>query len=605
MKTRKILFLLLALMIGVSARTQVTIGSADNPKAGAILDLNSTIKGGLMLTNVAIDNLSAIPASFPGVAGADANLIKGAMKGAMIYNTNPNTCPNVYVWNGDYWERMATNTIMATGTPLSSPNASNLFGGDAVEFTATYPGAKTYRWYASENNGAYEYLAVTTTPSYSKSFPSGNYKVKVIMDDCRSLIESNVVSFTPADLSPNFGSLAGGNYIYIYGNFPYAASGEYEQNGLVAHYDGIDNQGLGDKRHNSTATKWKDLKNTFELPRGAGLGQWLSNGFQALDDKFSFYSGSFPTAYPVGNSPRTVEVIFRTPDEENMFVQVTNKERIPFHYGSDGVSKSFNMNYRGAQNIACETENPNNLWIFYPIGGNMNNLISCLCSTPSLETPNTINTVTSTYQNHMNDPLTNSFINNTPALIIERTGALDTGTDEFLISFNLPYTTFLSMRLYNRVLTAEEIAHNAALDQKRYLTPPTVTIDGANCTEVIVLSPNFLMCKVPQGTATGNKEVEVNDVSYGQVYEYVDPSTDFYIHSILPIIGSASQTLTLTGNRLDEIIEMRAGDVPCTSLSANSTTATCILPANPPGETDITITTHSETYRFAKVFEYE
>jgi hypothetical protein len=54
---------------------------------------------------------------------------------------------------------------------------------------------------------------------------------------------------------------------------------------------------------------------------------------------------------------------------------------------------------------------------------------------------------------------------------------------------------FLSVRLYSRVLDRKEIEYNAALDQIRYLTPPTVTIGGTACEDITVLSKHFLVCK--------------------------------------------------------------------------------------------------------------
>jgi hypothetical protein len=44
---------------------QVTIGSENNPVSGAILDLNSTVKGGLVLSNVVITDLYGTPDEIP------------------------------------------------------------------------------------------------------------------------------------------------------------------------------------------------------------------------------------------------------------------------------------------------------------------------------------------------------------------------------------------------------------------------------------------------------------------------------------------------------------------------------------------------------------
>ncbi|MDR2086433.1 MAG: IPT/TIG domain-containing protein [Dysgonamonadaceae bacterium] len=607
-------------ILSANLRAQVTFGALTPPVPGAILDLNSTNKGGLILSNVALTDLSAIPSSFPKANVQDAAL-KNGMIGALIYNTNENTCIGIHAWNGDYWERIAANFIVTQDTLLSSSNAAIAFGDDTIKFTASLPGAKSYRWYLSENDGDYKYLGITTTNTYSKDFPTGKYKLKVIMDDCHSLTESNELAFSPASISPSFGSLAGGNYIYIYGDFPYAGTGDYAaQSDLVAHYDGINNRGEGDKSHDYSAASWKDLKTGFELPRTSSAGQWLSNGFQSLNETIlptytsaemavnaAFYTSNFPAAYPVGNDARTIEVIFRTPDEQKMFDQAQGIIRMILRYGKLEASKIFGILYRGETRVGC-TEDVDNQWVFYAIAGNISNLVTCLSSTPSLEAANTINTVTSTYQDSMRHSLTNSFINNVPATIVEQSGILNTGTDFLTLGYNLPYATFLSARLYNRILTPEEIAQNAALDQKRYLSPPTVTIDGQNCTDVVVLSPHFLMCKVPPGDIPEAKEVIVNNISYGEVYEYVDPVADFYIHEISPIVGpanTANRTLTLTGNLLNTITEVKVDNIVCTDLATSNSTATCTLPFHPAGEVDITITADSETYRFVKVFEYQ
>ncbi|MDR1654133.1 MAG: IPT/TIG domain-containing protein [Prevotellaceae bacterium] len=129
-----------------------------------------------------------------------------------------------------------------------------------------------------------------------------------------------------------------------------------------------------------------------------------------------------------------------------------------------------------------------------------------------MTTANTINTVTSTYANSIGDATnTNSYINNNLATIIERFGGMSLNTDEngiIRLGKNLSHSTFLSVRLYNRVLDRDEIQHNADLDQIRFLAPPIVTVDGNPCTNVTVLSPRIITCLAPTGTS-GTVDVEV------------------------------------------------------------------------------------------------
>jgi hypothetical protein len=97
--------------------------------------------------------------------------------------------------------------------------------------------------------------------------------------------------------------------------------------------------------------------------------------------------------------------------------------------------------------------------------------------------------------------------------------------------------------------------------------------------------------------------VEVNN-SYSGTYRYVSTS-EFYISSISPIVGTSGTLLTLKGNNLNMISKVEVGGKECTSPGL-TTIYTCTLPDNPPGEVDIIITlTDGKIYRFAKVFEYE
>jgi hypothetical protein len=605
---KKILVLSAALVLSANLHAQVTIGSVNAPKAGAILDLNSGAKGGLVLSNVGIDHPTEIPAGFPGVTPENTDAAKAGLKGAMIYNTNENTCIGVHAWNGDYWERIAPSLVMAPGTTLTSPNATIAFGGDIINFTASLPGAKTYRWYASENNGDYEYHGITTTNTWSKDFPTGNHKVKVIMDDCHAPAESNELSFSPASISPYFGSLAGGNYIYIYGDFKYAGTGDYIQDNLVVHYDAINNQALGDKSHSYIATDWKDLKNADNLPLigvpDPGDG-WKSNAFK-FSDSTSFGGITVPASWPQGNADRTIEITFKTP------AAGWNKDtdHLLFYYGTHVPSNTFSVMYRyDGSSVAGRS--------FYFIGGHTNNYFVTSDLIPALYEDSRLNTVTSTYSTNVSDPNTKGILNGTyiPPLN-PGTAPLNTGSSLLGIGTHplggywSPGFEISSVRLYRGVLSAAEIQHNADLDQIRYLDPPIVTIGGVPCSEVVVLSPHFLMCKVPAGSALGAAEVKVGIASYGNVYKYVDPDNAFYVSSISPIIGDANtpnQTLTLKGNNLDKIVDINVGGQPCTDLDTpDGKTLTCILPSNPAGEVDIIITMDDATiYRFAKVFEFK
>jgi hypothetical protein len=168
-----------------------------------------------------------------------------------------------------------------------------------------------------------------------------------------------------------------------------------------------------------------------------------------------------------------------------------------------------------------------------------------------------------------------------------------------------------SIRVYNKQLTPQEIAANYEVDRRRFMAPPTVTIGGQACTDVVVLSENFLMCKVPSSETLGKKDVKVVSdgvpTIYSDAYEYVG-SSNFYINTISPIVGVANQSgqiLTLTGNKLEDISTVEVGGEICTFSEETGGTYKYNLPVKPAGEVDIMITVGSDVYRFAKVFEYQ
>jgi hypothetical protein len=85
----KNLFLLpaLALFANATLQGQVTIGGVTEPAPGAILDLNSTAKGGLVLSNVTLTDLSAIPDAISGADAINGDAAKKAQFTGAIFIT--------------------------------------------------------------------------------------------------------------------------------------------------------------------------------------------------------------------------------------------------------------------------------------------------------------------------------------------------------------------------------------------------------------------------------------------------------------------------------------------------------------------------------------
>jgi hypothetical protein len=103
MRNRIMLLLLLAAVWTCqSIQAQVTMGGGTPPKAGAILDLNSTTKGGLLLSNVDITDLGKIPVGttiFPGItAGMKNREPKSTRVWTSSFETNNNPTIVYFHW---------------------------------------------------------------------------------------------------------------------------------------------------------------------------------------------------------------------------------------------------------------------------------------------------------------------------------------------------------------------------------------------------------------------------------------------------------------------------------------------------------------------------
>jgi uncharacterized protein (TIGR02145 family) len=199
MKTTK-LFLLFALMFFFSPclHAQVTIGGTANPKAGAILDLNSTDKGGLLLSNVTITDLEWIPYDnadvFPGITAGTAD-DNPELRGAIVYNDgqNPSVPAGIYIWNGKCWTKdgsvieITPPSITIDGTVTDT----YILEGGTVTFAVVSPQpGVSYTWYKTGISTPAGTGNSYTTPA----LPEGTYGYYcTAMSNCPS---SNVNSGT-------------------------------------------------------------------------------------------------------------------------------------------------------------------------------------------------------------------------------------------------------------------------------------------------------------------------------------------------------------------------------------------------------------------------
>jgi hypothetical protein len=224
MKTIK-LFLLSALMLfsGAGLHAQITIGGLEEPHKGAVLDLNSTLKGGLLLSNVVLDNLYTIPADFPGMTPPPADA-EDRFTGAIVYHTGTNNIPaGVYTWNGTNWTSIKENCTPLDAANLKvTPEIAFAKTGDPVTFSVSSGAGsrcaegETYEWFVdnASASAAFTYPALTWTTPFAVA---GDYKVKVkatsLYSDPSSKISSNEATVyvtadggpTPAMLTDTYG----------------------------------------------------------------------------------------------------------------------------------------------------------------------------------------------------------------------------------------------------------------------------------------------------------------------------------------------------------------------------------------------------------------
>jgi uncharacterized protein (TIGR02145 family) len=224
------ILVLFTLLLSANLHAQVSIGELTGPATGALLDLNKTTKGGLLLSNVSIEDLSKIPHStpnlFPGINGANDDT-NNDFKGALVYHTGTSLAPaGIYAWNGTNWTPIGENclpvdsltvtltssaVVAKTGNPVTFSVSSNA-GTRCAE-------GETYDWYQAAAAGSYGAAGTTVYPTSSKSIafsPANIYKVKVeasnIYSTSSAKATSNEVTVYVTDDAGVPATLYGDNY---------------------------------------------------------------------------------------------------------------------------------------------------------------------------------------------------------------------------------------------------------------------------------------------------------------------------------------------------------------------------------------------------------
>jgi uncharacterized protein (TIGR02145 family) len=238
---REILLSALMFFAYAGLHAQVTIGGLTKPKDGTVLDLNSSAKGGLILSNVALSNLYTIPVSFPGM-GTPPPDAEEKFIGALVYHEGGNGIPaGIYVWNGTNWSPATENCTSLDPNRLKLTPAITVVKVNDPVFFSVSSGASArcaegemYEWYAAAKNDSYSSLSTSTAypvSTWTTTFATqGAYKVKIEASNPYNDPSSRALSNTAYvingyDIPPEF---VNGNY-EISGAYCYDVKGP--QNG--------------------------------------------------------------------------------------------------------------------------------------------------------------------------------------------------------------------------------------------------------------------------------------------------------------------------------------------------------------------------------------
>jgi hypothetical protein len=459
------------------------------------------------------------------------------------------------------------------------------------------------------------------------------------------------VNTSISNISPAVGSATGSQQVTISGlNLPSSSSSDYIQDGLVAHYDGVDNIGLGDENRSTTTTVWANLAsqgfNLMKTSRGGSYtdagSSWTNLGYQIGSVTGTNGTGVYwrtketdlTGTFPVGTAARTTEYIYKTPDGWTGAATSggNGEQRGIGGYGGGIQSESGGGGTFWGHTFA-DTSGRNR---FIPIGTNS---LNCEADMPipmftDANKGSKLIDSSSTYNGNSNG----KFANNTQLYLngINATNSMNCDSNTFTINttggapfvfgsksyqdaiasggFTARGFTLLSYRLYNRVLTSDEIMKNYSIDKKRFIANPvTIKIGNNDCTDIIFESDTTIKCSTPSGTANTTVDVKLyyNNVlvqTLSNVYKYAADGA-IYVNSPTPSKGpvfASNQKITFTGRDLDSVTKITIGGGDCTTLvpTDGDTKLTCIVPVGNAGKADIIITHGGGTITIVGGFTY-
>ena len=235
-------------------------------------------------------------------------------------------------------------------------------------------------------------------------------------------------------------------------NVTVTAAPSYVTDGLVHRWDGIDNTGSG---HDSSVTTWSDLVGNITLTKVAG-GSWVDNGlhFEPTVGTNEYYWKDL-TETSVYTQNMTVEICITPTASPTVADWADNKSAVIVNVASAGSSQLRRMMLsKGDISVGGYTNGSNQ---FATTGfATLLSIRHIACTYTAAAGTNTI--FVNGVQKTMN--ANHTFGENTKDFVF---AGCSTGNLKY------PYLGHIhSIRVYNRVLTAEEVAQNYAVDVARF-----------------------------------------------------------------------------------------------------------------------------------------
>ena len=226
-------------------------------------------------------------------------------------------------------------------------------------------------------------------------------------------------------------------------------SASYVQNGLIAQWDGIDNQGTG--THDPTATTWKDLKGNLDLTL-MGNGRWMDSG------KALFVDGPSATNAVAAPAYRTIELVLRVSKKGTQYNQFV------FSGGNADTRQmvvSYNQNQSG---FYFSGWSANHKVVGWPLDMTAVRFIAATYTNASATAATVYEDGAEPESKTQNDSWS-SF--NKYIMLGDRQIATSAGNRRDWCG------EIYAIRLYDRELAASEISANAAIDRIRFLGAQT------------------------------------------------------------------------------------------------------------------------------------